>query len=74
MTTHPIARYIDEAGITQREFATRCGLSPQFVNDMIAGRYTPGVATAKTIVEKTGGSIRLDELLTWEPPAQRRRA
>ncbi len=66
---HPIQRFCEKHGITQREFALRVGLSVDYVRQIATAQHIPGRRAAMKIVEKTGGEIGLVELLTWERPA-----
>ena len=53
--------------MTQVEFAQRARLKPAFLNDVIQGRSHLGRKNALEVVRITGGSVTLEELLTWEP-------
>ncbi len=63
---HPIRRYCELHGLTQRTFADIVGFSEGFISQMIRGHDVCGRSAAIQIVKKTGGEIRLEELLTWE--------
>ena len=63
---HPISRHLEQAEITQAEFARRMDISPQLVNDLIKGRCNIGRETALRMVERTGGDLQLHELLAWD--------
>jgi len=65
---HPIKRYCVARRIKQREFARVVGLSEGFISQLILGHEKCGRESALLIVERTGGVIRLEELLTWAPP------
>ena len=52
--------------MTQVEFAQRARLKPAFLNDVIQGRSYLGRKNALEVVRMTGGSVTLEELLTWE--------
>lgn len=64
---HPIKRYCDRRGIRQRAFAQLVGLSEGYVSQLISGRERCGKHAALKIVQKTGGAVTLEDLLTWEP-------
>ena len=63
---HPIRRYCDDRELTQRAFADIVGFTEGFISQMIRGHDVCGRNAAIQIVKKTGGEIRLEELLTWE--------
>lgn len=66
---HPIKRYCEKHGLNQKEFADAMGLSAGFVSQLITGREKCGRRAGLKIVQRCGGEITLQELLTWEPRA-----
>ncbi len=64
---HPIRKYLERLGISQREFARRAGVKPSSLNDVIQGRSHLGRENALNVVRITGGEVTLEELLTWKP-------
>lgn len=62
---HPIKRYCKANQMSQREFARAVGLSEGFVSQLVNGHEKCGREAALQIEERTGGRIRLRELLTW---------
>lgn len=63
---HPIRRYCLERNISQRDFAAVVGLTEGFISQLVHGHEVCGRSAAIEIVKKTGGEIRLEELITWE--------
>jgi DNA-binding transcriptional regulator YdaS (Cro superfamily) len=64
---HPIRRYCRDRAISERAFAETCGLSSAYISQICTGKAKPGREAALTIVMKTGGAIRIEDLLTWSP-------
>ena len=70
---HPILRYIEKEGLTKAEFARRAGFSPQFLQDVLNGRTPLGRVSALGVVGAADGALTLEQVLTWQPPHNRRR-
>ena len=64
---HPIKRYCEKRGLSQREFADQVGLSEGFISQLIRGHEVCGRQAALQIHDKTHGAVGLEELLKWEP-------
>ena len=64
---HPIKRYCNKHGLTQRAFAQQVGLSEGFVSQLVSGRQYCGREAAIQIRDCTDGEISIEKLLTWEP-------
>ena len=61
-----LADYLKENGLTQREFASRIGRSRSYVSMLLSGRKVPGLRTAKSIQDATGGQVSAFSLLDGE--------
>lgn len=53
----PLKQYLSAHDIKQAAFARRVEISRSFLNDLIAGRRTPGLALAKRISDATDGAV-----------------
>lgn len=72
---HPLRRYLVEEKILAKDLASRAGVSPQRICDVLNGRlrrFTP--EAAKRISKATGGKVQFEELLFWVPKPKRRSA
>lgn len=63
----PLARYLNEAGISQSEFARRAGLSAGTMSDILSGRRAIGKASAIKIISASGGALTFDDLMAEKP-------
>jgi DNA-binding XRE family transcriptional regulator len=53
----PFADWITRSGMTRAEVATKLGISPGHLSDILNGRSKPGLETAFDIKDLTGGEI-----------------
>lgn len=70
---HPIERYLNETGQTQRQFADMVSLSLSYVNGIMRGDKNCGSGAALKIHLGTNGAISVLELLQANPPKKPKR-
>ena len=58
-----LRRYLRTSGLSQSEFAGRCGITRQEVCDMLAGRIRLGWARAKKLEVGSDGRLKAFRLL-----------
>lgn len=61
-----LADYLDQAGVTQRAFAKKVGVSPSYICEIVKGTKSPGLKLALRIVAATGGVVSVGALANVE--------
>jgi ribosome-binding protein aMBF1 (putative translation factor) len=59
----PLARYIEEAGISMAKLVTATGLDPKLVKAIVDGNYTPSPSQRQSLAAALAVSV--DEI-SWE--------
>lgn len=62
-----LAAYLEEAGITQADFAPRVGVTQGALSKMVRGLIKPSLETAIAIKRETNGAIVPEE---WAEPVR----
>lgn len=65
MSTHPVARYRAEAGLSQADLAERLGCSRWIINRIEVGARFPSTDLLRRLVALTG--VSADAILGWDP-------
>lgn len=71
---HPIIRFLNEQGWTQRQLAAAADLSPQHISNIAKRTHACGRKAAMKIERATGGKVTADELIRIEPILRRKKA
>lgn len=54
--------YLVEHGIMFTRFATRAGISKQYIHDLLSGERVPSLALAERIENLTDGKVKASDL------------
>lgn len=63
INTARLQQLIKEKFKSNADFARTCGVSRQYITEVLAGRLDPSLSTVMTFASKLG--VTVDELLEW---------
>lgn len=61
-----LARYLQESGLSVREFASRIGVSPEAIRLYLKGQRRPRGAVIKAIASETKGAVSANDFYAAE--------
>lgn len=65
MSTHPVALYRSEAGLSQADLGEAVGCSRWMINRIEMGDRSPSTSLLRRLVDATG--VSADSILAWDP-------
>ncbi len=63
-----LARERFRAGVKQKDFAAKAGITQGYLSDIAKGKRRPGPDVARKISAATGGKVKLETLLFGDCP------